>query len=104
MCLPPLTLDDVATVFVPKELPHINDPEMCGFNFISYDTFEKIGATLGISTVSSAARSQPRVWPPAACPSPSTTIRHRAQVSTWSGQSVRTSSMRSNARITTTPI
>jgi len=57
MCLPPLTLDDVATVFVPKELPHINDPEMCGFNFISYDTFEKIGATLGISTVSSAARS-----------------------------------------------
>ena len=62
-CLPPLTLDDVATIYQPKKWAP-NDPQMCGFNFISYATFERFQAFLGQSIVSSASYRRPTRPPP----------------------------------------
>lgn len=49
MCLPPLTVDDVATVFTPHNIDDVkvNDPLLCGFNFLPYATFEILSSRLG---------------------------------------------------------
>ena len=49
MCLPPLTVDDVATVFTPHNIDDVkvNDPLLCGFNFLPYATFEILSSRRG---------------------------------------------------------
>jgi len=52
-CYPPLTLDDLATVFTPKDIEEriasgkINNKALCGFNFFSYAAFERLQANIG---------------------------------------------------------
>jgi hypothetical protein len=61
VCLPPLTLDDIALVFTPTEAEMIrlgtNDPAVCGYNFIPYATYEalqaKVSPPLGTRTLCS---------------------------------------------------
>jgi hypothetical protein len=45
VCLPPLTLEDVATVFTPADidtLPQNTKANGCGFHFVPYRTFEMV--------------------------------------------------------------
>lgn len=48
LCLPPLTLDDIATVFTPvAEEMVLNNKLLCGFNFIPYETLEAMQVRFG---------------------------------------------------------
>lgn len=49
LCLPPLTIDDLATFFMPAEIETLpkNKKALCGFNFIAYATYEKLQARFG---------------------------------------------------------
>tara|TARA_B100000524_G_scaffold117098_1_gene57301 strand:+ start:291 stop:2021 length:1731 start_codon:yes stop_codon:yes gene_type:complete len=54
MCLPPLFMDDIATVFTatdgeigPDAPASSNDKALCGYNFISYNTFEMLQMRFG---------------------------------------------------------
>ena len=60
MCLPPLFMDDIATVFTatdaeigPSAPASSNKKAFCGYNFISYDTFEILQMRFGDAWVSS---------------------------------------------------
>lgn len=46
-CLPPLLIDDLATVFTPLTIDHINDPTICGYNFLPFATLEAIRSRFG---------------------------------------------------------
>jgi len=57
ICYPPLTLDDLPLVFGPtdEEIARvgINDPDVCGYNFIPYETYETLSARFGDVTATS---------------------------------------------------
>jgi len=47
-CLPPLTLDDLALIYEPVNADALpNEPLACGYNFISYETYEALQARFG---------------------------------------------------------
>ena len=61
-CYPPMTLDDLALVFSPTdaelERVGVNDPSVCGYNFVPYETLEALqarfyGGVQGAVTVTS---------------------------------------------------
>ena len=50
LCAPPLLIDDLATIFTPVDAeltPYLNEPTLCGYNFLPYATFELIQARVG---------------------------------------------------------
>jgi hypothetical protein len=48
VCLPPLTTDDVATIFsFADESQPVNDIERCGFNFMPYSVYEAMSMRFG---------------------------------------------------------
>ena len=53
-CLPPLLLDDIATILTPRTITHVNDPTVCGYHFVPYETLEAI-RTRGLGLVVSGA-------------------------------------------------
>jgi len=56
-CHPPLTIDDLALVYTPTaaglERLGENDPDVCGYNFMPYETYEALQAKFGGVTASS---------------------------------------------------
>ena len=50
-CYPPMPIDDLPMIFGPtdEEIKRvgINDPEVCGFNFIPYETYETLQSRFG---------------------------------------------------------
>jgi len=54
-CLPPLTIDDVATIFTPVDIDSRpkNNKALCGFNFIAYETYAKLQVRFGNIIVTS---------------------------------------------------
>lgn len=47
VCVPPLLIDDLASVFTPRLIEHVNDPTVCGFNFLPYKTLEAMRSRFG---------------------------------------------------------
>ena len=51
LCLPPLTIDDVATVLTPSDEDFaavgLNDKALCGYNFVPYATLEAMQIRFG---------------------------------------------------------
>jgi len=49
MCYPPLTIDDLATIFTPEDIDTLpkNDKALCGFNFLPYVVHERLMARFG---------------------------------------------------------
>lgn len=51
LCLPPLLFDDASTVFTPEDVKE-NDRRLCGYNFMSYVTYDALMSRFGGTTVS----------------------------------------------------
>ena len=47
LCVPPLLIDDLASIFTPRHIEHLNDPDVCGYNFLPYSTVEAVRSRLG---------------------------------------------------------
>ena len=63
VCAPPLLLDDLSSIMVPSKLEHINDPDVCGYNFISYATIEKTMSRIGGIAAGDFTAGRPRCSP-----------------------------------------
>jgi hypothetical protein len=47
LCAPPLLIDDLASVFTPRTIEHVNQPDVCGYNFVPYATLEALRSRFG---------------------------------------------------------
>lgn len=47
LCTPPLLIDDLASILTPRTITHINDPTVCGYHFLPYNTLEAIRSRFG---------------------------------------------------------
>jgi hypothetical protein len=49
VCMPPLVMDDLASIFTPLKISHENDPLVCGFNFLPYETISVMASRYSIT-------------------------------------------------------
>ena len=49
VCMPPLVIDDLSSLFTPKDIPDLNNPDVCQYNFIPYTTLALMQSRYGIT-------------------------------------------------------
>jgi len=77
-CTPPMILDDFASLFTPtSDFPHANDPTVCGFNLIPYETLNVVQSRYGI-TEHVAATDYTITWSQASYASQAATVAEQA--------------------------